>query len=131
MNRKDRRAARKSGATAAGPASGDQAEALFASAVRQHQAGQLADAEQLYHAVLAIAPKHAQSLYLLGLVALQSGRAPAGIDWIGKALALNERMPEWHYNLAFAYQSIGRLDEAALHYRRSSALDPSDPKAQT
>src|SRR5262249_61908879 len=76
MNRKDRRAARKPG-TAAGPGPGDQA--LFATAVRQHQAGQLADAEQLYHAVLAVAPKHPQSLYLLGLVALQSGRAPAGI----------------------------------------------------
>jgi tetratricopeptide (TPR) repeat protein len=131
MNRKDRRAARKPGTATPGAGPGDQAQALFAAAVRQHQAGQLADAEQLYHAVLAVAPKHAQSLYLLGLVALQGGRAPAGIDWIGKALALNERMPEWHYNLAFAYQSIGRLDEAALHYRRASALDPSDPKAQT
>jgi tetratricopeptide (TPR) repeat protein len=129
MNRKERRAARKFGTEPAGGA--DQVQHLFALAMRQHQAGQFADAERLYRAVLAITPKHEQSLYFLGLLALQLGHPQAAIDWIEKALALNARMPEWHYNLAFAYQSVGRFDEAVAHYSRASALAPSDAKVQT
>jgi tetratricopeptide (TPR) repeat protein len=129
MSRKERRAARKVGQEPAGGA--DQTQSLFALAMRQHQAGQLADAERLYRAVLALAPKHQQSLYYLGLLALQLGRPQAAIDWLEKALALNGRMPEWHYNLAFAHQSIGRLDDAAAHYSQAAALAPSDAKIQT
>lgn len=129
MSRKERRAARKLG-TEQG-AGADQAQSLFALAMRQHQAGQFAEAERLYRAVLAGAAKHEQSLYYLGLLALQRGQRQAAIDWIEKAIALNGRMPEWHYNLAFAYQSVGRWDEAGAHYGRASALAPSDPKIQT
>jgi tetratricopeptide (TPR) repeat protein/SAM-dependent methyltransferase len=129
MSRKDRRAARKSGTESAGGP--DQVQPLFALAMRQHQAGQLADAERLYRAVLAIAPRHEHSLYFLGLLALQLGQPQAAIEQIQKAVALNDRMPEWQYNLAFAYQSVGRLNDAATHYVRAAALAPSDAKIQT
>jgi tetratricopeptide (TPR) repeat protein/SAM-dependent methyltransferase len=129
MSRKERRAARKLGQQPAGGA--DQVQSLFALAMRQHQAGQLADAERLYRAVLAIAPQHEQSLYFLGVLALQLGQPQAAIEWIKKALVRNERMPEWHYNLGFAYQSIGRLDDAVAHYSRAAVLAPADAKIQT
>jgi tetratricopeptide (TPR) repeat protein/SAM-dependent methyltransferase len=129
MSRKDRPARRKLGNEAAGES--DQVQGLFALALRQHQAGQVGDAERLYRAVLAQAPQHDRSLYFLGLLALQLGRPQAAIEWIAKAVALNDRMPEWHYNLAFAYQSVRRFDEAAAHYRRAATLNPSDAKIHT
>ena len=128
MSRKERPAPQRSAGHAG---KRDEVQPLFATAMRQHQAGQLAEAERLYRAVLAAAPKHEQSLYYLGLLALQRGQPQSAIECIGKALAANERMPEWHYNLAFAYQSVGRLDEAARHYARAAALAPTDPKIQT
>src|SRR3954468_363368 len=128
MSRKERPAPQRSAGHAG---KRDEVQPLFATAMRQHQAGQFADAERLYRAVLALAPKHEQSLYYLGLLALQRGQPQAAVEWIGKAIALNARMPEWHYNLAFAYQSVGRLDEAVAHYGRASALAPANPKIQT
>ena len=51
-----------------------------------------------------------QSLYYLGILALQQNRPQAGIDWLARAVAREPGIAEWHYNLGFAYQSIGRLE---------------------
>jgi SAM-dependent methyltransferase/tetratricopeptide (TPR) repeat protein len=125
MNRKERRRARKIGAPKVGDSLDDRAQHLFASAVSQHRSGQLMEAERLYRSVLAIEPEHAESLYLLGIIAVQLRQPQEAIEAFRQALAINEPMPEWHYNLAFAYQSLGRLENAVVHYRRAVAIDPS------
>jgi SAM-dependent methyltransferase/tetratricopeptide (TPR) repeat protein len=124
MSRRERRVARKFGASGITPVAAERAEHLFNAALRHHHAGELAAAERVYRSLLAIVPKHAQSLYLLGILALQRGQPKEAIAWISKALALNEPIAEWHYNLAFAHQSLGRLDDAIAHYRRALALEP-------
>jgi hypothetical protein len=53
MNRKDRRAAGKRGGSSSGSATTN-GGSLFALAVRHHQSGQFAEAEQLYRHVSAI-----------------------------------------------------------------------------
>ena len=135
MSRKERRAerhkAQKIGAPKAGGSFSDRAQHLFASAVHQHRSGQLIEAERLYQSVLAIEPEHADSLYLRGIIALQLRRPWEAIEAIRGALAINESMPEWHYNLAFAYQSLGQLENAVAHYRRAVAIDPGLMMAQT
>src|SRR5262245_3111670 len=98
---------RQSGAGTSGSAVGQS----FALAVRHHQAGQLAEAERLYRDVVAIDPSHVTSFHHLGIVALQTGRHAMAVEVIGKALACNERLPECHYNMAFAFRALGRLDE--------------------
>ncbi len=42
----------------------------FAEALRHHQAGRLDEAERLYRQGLTTEPRHADSLHLLGVVAL-------------------------------------------------------------
>ena len=123
MSQKERRPVRGSSAAPGGPADGDVRQ-RFAAAVKHHREGNLAEAERGYRSVLAVAPRHDQSLYLLGVVALQQGRAQQAIEHINNALVVNERMPEWHYNLACAYQSLGRLNEAVTHYRWALTLHP-------
>jgi tetratricopeptide (TPR) repeat protein/SAM-dependent methyltransferase len=136
MNRKDRRAAGKRplagalpGASARGPAG--EAEQLFAAAVRHHQAGQLVEAEGLYRQVLSRAGDHFGSLHHLGILALQRGDARAATDAIGRALAVNRRVAECQYNMAFALQTLGRPDEAAGHYREAVRLKPDYVEAHT
>jgi tetratricopeptide (TPR) repeat protein/SAM-dependent methyltransferase len=132
MNRKERRAAGKSGANVPlGPGGGPDVGQIFSLAVRTHQAGQLAEAERLYRSVLAIDPRHVTSLNYLGILALQSGRFPMAVDCIGEALRLDERMPESHYNIAFAQYRLGRLDDAAAHYRHATTLKPDYSDAHT
>jgi tetratricopeptide (TPR) repeat protein/SAM-dependent methyltransferase len=124
MSRKERRAAekqaRRSGAAAAGT---DPALAnLFATAVRHHQAGQLAQAESGYRQILAIDKDHVDSLHFLGVLAHQVGRNDAAVELIGKAIALNQRIPECHYNIGLAYRALGRMDDAIAHNRRAIEL---------
>ena len=129
MSRRKPRPARNIAASGAGN-SADHARHLFASALRQHQAGDLGQAERLYRSVLALEPGHGQSLYLTGIIALQLGRPQEAIKSIGRALAFNEPVAEWHYNLAYAHQSVGALADAVAHYRRAVTLKPDLTAAQ-
>jgi tetratricopeptide (TPR) repeat protein/SAM-dependent methyltransferase len=126
MNRKDRRAA---GQRPGSPASG--ASALFALAVRHHQAGQLFEAESLYRQALAADGRHFGSLHHLGIIALQRGQAQAALDVIGRAIAVDDRVPDCRYNMAFALQALGRLSEAAVHYQAAVKLRPDYVEAHT
>jgi tetratricopeptide (TPR) repeat protein/SAM-dependent methyltransferase len=126
MSRKDRRAAGKQPGSPTGDAS-----AVFALAVRHHQAGQLLEAESLYRQVLASDGRHFGTLHHLGIIALQRGQAQAAVDVIGRAIAINNRVPDCHYNMAFALQALGRLSEAAVHYRRAVKLKPDYVEAHT
>ena len=121
MNRKERRAAAsadRAGSREAGP------DAAFAAALGQHRAGQLGAAERLYREVLARAPRHAQALHFLGVLAHQRGDIAAAVDLIGQAIAADGNVADFHYNLGVILEAIGRRDEAAARYRAASDLKP-------
>jgi Flp pilus assembly protein TadD/SAM-dependent methyltransferase len=124
MNRRQRHAGgkRSSPNPMSGPMSVQQ---TFADAVRHHQAGRLAEAEQRYRQVLAVDPRHADSLHLLGVATFQDGRFDLAIDLIGQALAIQPDYPEALCNLGNALTSLSRLDEAAASYRRALDLTPN------
>ena len=114
---------------ASNPRSSGVVQATFADALRHHQAGRLEDAERLYRQVLAIDPRHADSLHLLGVVAYQSGRPEQAVELIGRALKLAKDVPFYHSNLGNALRACGRFDEAARHYRRALQLKPDYAEA--
>src|SRR5262249_23067859 len=96
----------------------------FASAVQCMQAGNLAEAERLCRAILAAAPNDAPSIHLLGFIAHKAGRHAEAIELIGKAIALDEKNPDCHFNIGLALMADGRLEEAATHFDRAVALKP-------
>ena len=96
----------------------------FALALGHHQAGRLAEAEQLYTRILAAAPGHADCRHFLGVLALQTGRTELAVRLIGDALAADGRDPARHNTLGNALHGLGRLDEAAASYRLALALKP-------
>ncbi len=113
MSRKDRRAG--SGAPAMGgspPARS--ADHLFDLAVAHHQSGRLAEAESLYRDSLTLDPNHADSLNCLGILAHQCGRNDAALELIGRAIAMQERNPQFHYNIALVLAASGRMDDAVV-----------------
>ena len=101
----------------------------FVAAVRHHQAGQLAEADRLYGAVLAAEPTHAHALHLRGALAHAAGRHHEAVDLIGRALA-REEQPDFHHNIGLALSALGRRREAADHWARAVALNPNHAAAR-
>jgi tetratricopeptide (TPR) repeat protein len=94
----------------------------FSMAVQRHRAGELKEAEALYKQILAQDPRHAPSLHLLGLVALQAGRADLSVELIGQAITIQPNEAEFHLNHGVALDKLGHLEDAVNAYRRSLAL---------
>jgi tetratricopeptide (TPR) repeat protein/2-polyprenyl-3-methyl-5-hydroxy-6-metoxy-1,4-benzoquinol methylase len=101
------------------------AEQRFAQALALHQRGQLAQAERLYRQVLTRYPDHLDALNLLGVLALQGGRNQEAIDLLTRALARNDRIADFHNNIAEAYRRTGQFDAAATHFTKATELEPA------
>ncbi|MDR3438541.1 tetratricopeptide repeat protein [Telmatospirillum sp.] len=99
---------------------------LFVEALRHHQAGRLAEAEQLYRRVLDEHPDHFDSLHHLGLIALWSNDATSAVQWISKAILHNRQHIGAHINLGKALCKMGRVTDAVVVFRMAVALDPED-----
>jgi tetratricopeptide (TPR) repeat protein len=101
----------------------------FGAAVAWHGQGRLAEAEQVYRAILAIDPDHVGSLHYLGGIRTRQGRLDEAIALIGRAIALAPDSAEAHNDLGIAMVAAGRLDEAISHYTRAVAIRPDLPDA--
>jgi len=119
MNRKHQGASGPAFSPAANTAPGGTLAELFGAAVAQHQIGALAEAERRYRHILTLFPTHADTLHNLGLIALQSGNATAAVDLIGRAIGVNDRIAEYHYNIALALRAFNRTNEVATHLERA------------
>jgi predicted O-linked N-acetylglucosamine transferase (SPINDLY family) len=102
---------------------------LFDQALKQHQAGHLQQAEQLYRQILWSQPRHFDALHMLGVVAHQVGRYDRAVEYIRMALAENPAIASAYYNLGTALQAQGNLDEAIANYRHALDLKPEYPQA--
>jgi tetratricopeptide (TPR) repeat protein/SAM-dependent methyltransferase len=130
MSRKERRTTSPfSIAPTRGLAAGGTLADLFAAAVAQHQAGALGEAERRYRYILSLFPDHADSLHNLGLLALHGGNASSAAELIGKAIKLNNRVGEYHYNIALAWRALNRMDQVTTHLRRAIELRPDHAMA--
>jgi SAM-dependent methyltransferase len=49
---------------------------------------------------------------------------------IGRAIALNEPVPEFHYNIGLALWALDRRDEASRHWARAVKLNPNFAEAR-
>ena len=128
MNRKQRRA-NKSGAQPGKSDASPAVQGLINQAVQHHQAGRLAEAEQLYRQILTIEPQHADTLNLLGALAGDVGRHDVAVELITRAIHLKKGVPAFHNNLGNAFMSLDRLDDAVTHYKRALALRPDYAEA--
>jgi tetratricopeptide (TPR) repeat protein len=90
-----------------------------------HQAGRLNEAERIYRQILEVDPDNADGLHLLGVIAHETGHNEVAVDLIGKAIARNSRVADFHCNIGNALQALGRLTEASAHFRRALKLNPN------
>jgi len=104
-------------------------DGLLGEALRNHQAGRLAEAQRLYRQVLEAEPENADGLHLMGQLARQIGRPDLAIELISRAVAIGDTVPRFHAGLGAALKEVGRLDEAAAAYRKAVDLAPDDDES--
>jgi predicted O-linked N-acetylglucosamine transferase (SPINDLY family) len=124
MNRKQRRAAGVPSAPPPGAGGTASVDAIFAAAVRDHQAGRLGPAEQGYREVLRLQPAHSGALTFFGMLAHQVGNHEIAAKLLELAIAAKPDSAEAYATLGAALQGLGRLDEAVARYQRALALKP-------
>lgn len=69
-------------------------------------------------------PPDPLTLHAMGIDAFRAGQLEMAADLIGKAIAADSQMPEFHYNLGIVQKARGRLRDAAASYQRAVALKP-------
>ena len=106
-------------------------QGFLANAIREHQAGRLEQAKQLYLQVLAIDVRHAKSLYGLGLILHQIGNLDAAASIMRRAIAVNPNDAAYHASLGAVLLDQGKMEEAKPHLERSLALKPDSTEAHT
>ena len=116
-------------ATAAVSSSDEAIAAQYQSALRLHQAGQIAEAERLYRQLLQTAPGHSGATHYLGVIALQRGRITESLTLLEASVAASPDKAEFQNNLGQAYLAAERWDDAAVCFRRSIDLDADNGDA--
>ena len=87
--------------------------AVLAEALSHFQAGHFSQAEQLCRQVLAVHPRNADGLHLLGLIARKAGHNEMGADLIRQAIGVNAGVAAFHFNLGLALMTQHKPGEAA------------------
>jgi protein O-GlcNAc transferase len=98
-------------------------------AIRLHQAGKFADAEQIYREILNESPADSDALQMLGMLCLQSQRKGEALTLLRKSVELNPAAPDGHYHLGLALLESGKLDLAITSFSRAIALQPDFTEA--
>ena len=101
----------------------------FELAVKHHQTGRLAEAEAIYRQILAVQPRHAGALHLLGVLAHQMRRNDAAVDLIRQAIASAPENSDFHSNLGIALSAQERWEDAIAAYRRALQIQPDNAEA--
>ena len=98
-------------------------------AVGLHQSGQLDQAEQIYREILCSAPKHADALHLLGVVAYQVGKYKVAADLVTQAIGIDPKQSSYFNNLGNAFKKLGKLVESTQAYYKAIEIKPDYAEA--
>ena len=101
----------------------------YSHAMTLHHAGQHAEAQRLYRAILKRAPVHADALHLLGLSLCQSGRYTEALVHLNRALLQRPNWVEALINRGNAFQELGEPERALADFDAALALAPDHAEA--
>jgi predicted TPR repeat methyltransferase len=98
---------------------------LCDAATRHFSSKRYGPAEDRCRKALALDPKHADSLHLLGLIYWQTNRLDMAIDLIGWAIKCNPNNHEYFLNLGEVFQQQSKLDDAGKSFEIAIKLAPN------
>lgn len=106
------------------------AQQLLRRAIEAHRGGRMREAEALYEQILTVSPDDPDACHLLGVLRLQNGNAVSAVELIEKATRLEPRNALFLANLAQAFFTLRRFDDAAVAFQGAAQLDRNDPALQ-
>jgi len=92
-------------------------------ALEHHHSGRLAEAEQLYRAVLRADANDPDALNLLGVLQYQQGQNLEALEGLSKAIRVSPKTAIFHNNLGLVLVALGRHEEAAQRFEQAGQLD--------
>jgi tetratricopeptide (TPR) repeat protein len=95
-----------------------------------HRQGDYPGARNAYAAALEQDGRCFQAAYNLGSLHEDLGETEQAIEWYRRSLDLCPDYADAHFNLASALARAGRANEAARHWQRYLAVDPTGPWAR-
>jgi Tfp pilus assembly protein PilF len=98
-------------------------------AIQKHQAGQLAEAEAAYEAVLAGEPGNADAWHFASVLALQMNNPSEAILRIRRAVQSNPDDAELHHTLGKVLLEQGHREQAREAFERAITLNPDHGEA--
>ena len=127
MNRQERRAAaRQSRSNPKSPAASTPA-ALYELGLAHLRASRLMDAQVCCQQALANDPAHADTLFLMGLLAIEAGHHDHAVNWLARAIDQAAKS-EYLFALGTALQRLRRFDEASKAFDKAVQLKPDSPQ---
>jgi len=108
---------------------GNVLEAKFQQALIFHKQGQFAQALALYEEILKSAPKHVDSLHLLGVIACQTQNFRQSVELINRAIEILPNNAAFYSNRGNALQELNQLDDAVESYDCAILLNPDYAEA--
>src|SRR3954471_7886324 len=100
---------------------------LYDAALRHFLCKRYGAAEDRARQALALDPKHADCLHLLGLVHWQTNRPDLAVDLIASAIRCNPNNHEYFLNLGELLRDQNKLDEARKSFDIAISLAPDRP----
>jgi len=102
---------------------------LTALAMREYDAGRMAEVERYCLQILAIDVRHADSLYLLGMAGFKTERFEMAERMMRRAIAINNRQAFYHSNLGSVLGAQGKFDASVACFERALELKPDHAEA--
>jgi Flp pilus assembly protein TadD len=99
--------------------------ALMDAAARAADAGDDAQAEPLFHRIVAENPRDADAWNMLAVIAVRNGRGAQALEAAKRALELNRRNAFYLNTLGIAYAETGRFEEATSCFKRALKERPA------
>jgi protein O-GlcNAc transferase len=104
-------------------------EAGLQDAMRLRRAGRLAEAAQIYQAILKDQPRHYEALHALGILNYQAGRFEEAERLIGEATRVNPKAADALYNRGSLLLKLNRIEEAVASFGRALDVMPDYAEA--
>ncbi len=109
---------------------GDEAiAAVLGRASELRAAGKKLEAEEACKEALQNRPDHLAALTLLWDLSYETGNPGVAVDWLRRAIAASDEVPQLHYMMGYSLLGQGNPADAAASLRKALALDPGLAKA--
>jgi protein O-GlcNAc transferase len=98
-------------------------------AYAHHSEGFTNQAKHLYEEILDIQPDNFDALYMLGLLAYESGKITDGLQILKKAMLAQPENAEVCCQIGNGFYKLGNLDDAIAYYQQAVKLNSSYTRA--